>query len=581
MVEFHSLFEGASRLALPTVVAIAGLVGTAAAGAQAPDAVYLHGKIMTMDAEQPTAQALALRGERLVAVGTDAAISALAGPQTQRVDLKGRFVLPGFEDAHTHQLAAGTGMLDLDLSNTRSLQELQQRIAAYAKTLPPGEWIIGSRWDHTLWPGQQFPTRQDLDPYTGDHPAFLSRLDGHAAVANSLALGAAGVGRNTPTPSGGEIGKDAAGEPNGLLLEGAQELVRRQIPPMTMAQRRRALTLSMQDALAHGVTSVQDYSDWNTFLTYEQMEKEGALRFRVVEWLTFLEPLATLQAQRAHHDLKDPWLHTGMLKAFMDGSLGSRTAAMLEPYSDDPHNRGIPQYQQAVLNRMAIERARAGFQLGFHAIGDRAVEMALNAFQAVASAVPDPHNPQAALVRHPAVSGPRPRIEHLQVIAPRDIARVKQLGVIGSVQPSHLLDDDRWAEARLGRERARDSYLWQTFLQEGVVLAFGTDDPVEPVNPMLGIYSAVTRTSADGTIHYPPEKEAVTMEQALYAYTMGAAISEFAEDNKGSLTPGKLADFVVLSQDLRAIPAAELLGTRVEMTVVGGKTMYTAPGWEP
>lgn len=578
MLELHPVFTAVSRAGWPALVALAGLLG---ASAQAPDAVYLHGNLMTMDAAQPTAQALAVRGERLVAVGTDAEISALAGPHTKRVDLKGQFVLPGFEDAHTHQLAAGTGMLDLDLSNTRSLQEMQQRIAAYAQRLPPGEWIIAARWDHTLWPGQTFPTRQDLDPYTGDHPAFLHRLDGHAAVANTLALRAARVTRSTPTPSGGEIGKDARGEPNGMFFEGAQELVESHIPAMTPAQRRRALTLSMQDALAHGVTSVQDYSDWDTFLTYEQMEKEGALRFRVVEWLAFLQPLATLIAQRAHHDLKDPWLHTGMLKAFMDGSLGSRTAAMLAPYSDDPHNSGIPQYQQDELNQMAMERVRAGFQLGFHAIGDRAVDMALNAFQAAESAVPDPGNPQAALVRHPAMSGPRNRIEHLQIIAPADIARVKQLGVIASVQPSHLLDDDRWAEARVGPQRAQNSYLWNTFLQEGVVLAFGTDDPVEPINPMLGIYSAVTRASANGKIHYPPAGETVTVAQALYAYTMGGAISEFAEASKGSLRPGKLADFVVLSKDLRAIPPAEILNAKAELTVVGGKTMYAAPGWEP
>jgi len=578
MLELHPVLTSAARAGLPAIVALTILLGAAA---QAPDALFLHGKVMTMDAAHPTAQALAVRGDRLVAVGTDAAISALAGALTKRVDLKGQFVLPGFADAHTHQLAAGTGMLDLDLSNTRSLQELQQRVAAYAKTLPPGEWIIGSRWDHTLWPGQKFPMRQDLDPYTGDHPALLHRLDGHASVANTLALRAAGVARTTPTPSGGEIGKDARGEPNGMFFEDAQGLIGSHVPSMTPAQRRRALTLSMQDALAHGVTSVQDYSDWDTFLTYEQMEKEGALRFRVVEWLTFKEPLATLIAQRAHHDLKDPWLHTGMLKAFMDGSLGSRTAAMLQPYSDDPHNSGIPQYQQDELNRMAIERVRAGFQLGFHAIGDRAVEMALNAFQAAQSAVPDPKNPQAASVRHGAMRGPRNRIEHLQIIAPADIARVAQLGVIASVQPSHLLDDDRWAEARVGERRAQDSYLWNAFLKEGVVLAFGTDDPVEPINPMLGIYSAVTRASADGTIHYPPAGEAVTMGQALYAYTMGAAISEFAEDNKGSLTPGKLADFVVWSQDLRAIPPAEILQAKAELTVVGGKTMYAAPGWEP
>ncbi|MGH3185655.1 MAG: amidohydrolase [Streptosporangiaceae bacterium] len=262
----------------------------------------------------------------------------------------------------------------------------------------------------------------------------------------------------------------------------------------------------------------------------------------------------------------------------MDGSLGSRTAALLEPYADDAGNSGIPQYEQARLNQMAIERARAGFQLGFHAIGDRAARMALDAFAAAAAAHAESPNPLAALIEHPAMAGPRNRIEHLQIVAPSDIARVRELGVIASVQPSHLLDDDRWAMARIGPERARDSYLWNTFLKEGVVLAFGTDDPVEPINPMLGIYSAVTRASLDGKIHYPPAGEAVTVEQALYAYTMGGAIAEFSENLKGSLAAGKLADFAVLSQDLRAIPAAEIPQVRVELTVVGGKEMYRAAG---
>ncbi|MGH9394106.1 MAG: amidohydrolase, partial [Terriglobales bacterium] len=455
-------------------------------------------------------------------------------------------------------------------------REFQQRITAYAKTLPPGEWIVGSRWDHTLWLGQRFPTRQDLDACTAGHPAFLHRLDVHAAVANSAALQLAGVTRATPTPDGGMIGKDAQGEPNGLFLETAKSLIARQVPPTSAAQRRRALTLAMNDALAHGVTSVQDCSDWETFLAYEAMEKAGALRFRVYEWLNFNDQLATLVAQRAHHDLRDPWLRTGMLKGFMDGSLGSRTAALLAPYCDDPANRGIPRYRPAELNQMAIERAHAGFQLGFHAIGDRAAQMALDAFQAAQAAPGAAANPLAELAAHPPLAGPRHRIEHLQILAPADVARVGKLGVIASVQPSHLLDDDRWAIARIGAVRAQTSYLWNRLLKEGVVLAFGTDFPVEPINPMLGIYSAVTRTSTDGRIEYPPAGERVSLEQALYAYTMGAAIAEFSESDKGSLTPGKLADFVALSQDLRVLSTPEILNTKAVRTVVGGKTMFPA-----
>lgn len=545
-----------------------------------PDTIYLNGRLLTMDPGCPTGEALAVRGDRLVAVGSNAAVEALAGRKTQRVDLHGRFVIPGFHDAHTHQLAAGRGQLGLDLSAARTLEEFQQKIKKYAATQAPGEWILGMRWDHTLWPGQKFPTRQDLDPFTGDHPAFLERLDVHAVVANTLALRGAGVTAATPAPPGGQIGKDADGQPNGLFFEGAKSLISRHIPPASPARRRHALTLAMQDALAHGVTSVQDYSDWNTFLIYEQMERDGDLHFRVTEWLNFSEPLDLLTAQRAHHDLHDPWLHTGMLKGFMDGSLGSRTAALLAPYADDPANSGILQYQQSRLNEMAVERASAGFQLGFHAIGDRAAQMALNAFAAAQAAHAEASNPLAALLQRPLIAGPRHRIEHLQILGPTDIARAKQLGVIASVQPSHLLDDGRWAIKRVGAQRARDSYPWNRLLDEGVVLAFGTDVPVEPINPMLGIYSAVTRASLDGRNQYPPPGETVTVEQALFAYTMGGAIAEFMEDSKGSLTPGKLADFVVLSQDLRAIPPEKIPQTKVELTVVGGKARYTAPGWE-
>ncbi|MGH9482864.1 MAG: amidohydrolase, partial [Terriglobales bacterium] len=268
------MLDLAGRFALGLLAATAcGLGMLAAVARPAPDTIYLHGKIMTMDPAHPAAQALAVAGDRLLAVGSDAEVEALAGPRTRRVDLGGRFVVPGFQDAHTHQLAAGTGKLELDLSDTRTLEEFQQRIKNYAATLPPGEWLLGARWDHTLWPGQRFPTRQELDGVTGEHPAFLERLDGHAAVANTLALRAAGVTAATAAPPGGKIGKDAAGQPNGMFFEGAKGLISRHIPPITPAQRRRALTLAMQDALAHGVTSVQDYSNWNTFLTYEQMER--------------------------------------------------------------------------------------------------------------------------------------------------------------------------------------------------------------------------------------------------------------------------------------------------------------------
>jgi len=543
------------------------------AGAQAPDVIYLYGTLATMDRSQPAATALAIRGDRIVAVGSDAAMLALAGPQTVRVDLRQHFVMPGFNDAHVHLAMGGLAALNVPLDGCRSLAEMQSRIQAAARRTPDGEWLTGRGWDQTLWPDSRVPTRQDLDVVTGHHPAFFARTDGHVAVVNSRALQMAALTSASLAPEGGGIVHDALGQPSGLLLEGAMDLVQSRIPPPTRARRREALTLALDDALRHGVTSVQDNSTWDDFLVLEELERDGRLPVRVSEWLSFAAPLTTLQVERRRHAADDPWLHTGMLKGFMDGSLGSRTAALLAPYADDPRNAGLPQYLPAHLNVMARERGDAGFQLGFHAIGDRAVRMALDAFAALSKPVAG----VAGGMDPATMSGPRPRIEHLQVIAAEDIPRLHALGVIASVQPNHLLTDMRWAEARLGPERARRSYLWASLLRQGVPLAFGTDYPVESISPFPGIYAAVTRRSLDQRqVYYPDER--LTREQALHAYTMGSALAEFSEMRKGSLTPGKLADFVVLSQDLRTVEASAIPQTTVLLTVVGGVVRYRAMG---
>ncbi len=502
----------------------AGMAWTAPApGAPpAPDVVYLHGSLATMDHSQPFAEAMAVQGDRIVAVGSDAKIAALASPKTRTVDLQGAFVMPGFNDAHVHFAGAGSEKLQLNLVGTSSLAELQQRLRRYAQTQPKGAWIVGDGWDQTLWKQAVIPTRQELDAASDGHPAILSRVDGHAAVANTRALRLAGITASTPNPPGGEIVRDAHGAATGLLLEGAQDLVTRKLPAPDDAQRRRILEVAMQDAVRHGVTSAQDFSPWPFFLTMEEMEKDGSLPLRISEWLPFLLPLDRLKQMRAQHDLHDPWLHTGMLKAFMDGSLGSRTAALLAPYSDAPGTSGLPQYQQARLNRMAIARARAGFQLGFHAIGDRAVQMALNAFSAAEAAAGNAPMPMMGSMGENKFAGPRYRIEHSQVIAPADLDRYRKLGVIASVQPGHLLDDMRWAEARLGPERAaRESYLWRSLINHGVPLALGTDDPVIPISPFRNIYAAVTRQSLDGKQNYLSPREKLNREQALYALYHG------------------------------------------------------------
>jgi predicted amidohydrolase YtcJ len=506
-------------------------------------------------------QALAVSNGKILGTGSNAEIEKMKGPSTEVVDLGGHFVMPGFNDAHTHLASGGFEKLNVDLVGTKSLDEMKQRIAARVKAAAPGEWIQGEGWDHTLWATQKTPTREDIDVVTGDHPAIFTRVDGHIAVANTAALKLAGVTAQTADPQGGKIDRDEKHEATGILRETAMGLVRAKIPPPTAAQRRRAAELALEDAARSGVTSAQDFSEWDDFLVYEQLEKEGKLTLRIAEWLPFDLPLEKLKEMRAHHPASDPMLHTTMLKGFMDGSLGSRTAAMLAPYSDDPKNAGIPRYEQEKLNEMAIERAKAGFQLGFHAIGDRGTRMALEAF-ALAE--------QASKKRDF-----RFRIEHAQVVAPEDYQKFKQLGVIASMQPNHLLTDMNWAEAHLGEDRAKYSYGWKRFLDEGVVLAFGTDYPVEPITPFRGVYCAVTRKNEAGTKEYFPDQK-LTIDQAIAAYTTGAAYAQFAEHEKGTLTPGMLADFVVLDRDITKVSAAEILKTKVLRTVVGGKTVYEA-----
>ncbi len=331
----------------------------------------------------------------------------LKGPKTQIIDLHGAFAMPGFNDAHTHIAEAGRQKLSVNLVGVHSLAEMQQRIRIYVATVKPGAWILGGGWDHTLWADNKLPTRTDLDQVTAGHPAFLVRVDGHMAVANSAALAAAGITSTTPDPSGSKIDRDASGDPTGILREaGAHALVVSKIPPPTLEQRRQALTVAIADVLANGVTSVQDYSDWDDFLAMEELEHTGKLPLRIAEWLEFNQPLTVLEQRRASHPADDLLLHLTQLKGFMDGSLGSRTAAMDGPYSDDPGNSGLPRYEQDKLNHMAAERAAAGFQLGFHAIGDRANTMALNAFgvaDQVANLPPSPpeHGPDANIVTKP------------------------------------------------------------------------------------------------------------------------------------------------------------------------------------
>jgi hypothetical protein len=547
-----------------------------------PETVFVNGVVYTgegFDRDMPrTVEAMAVGGGKVLAVGTSEEIKKLAGPKTVVRDLKGTVVFPGFNDAHTHLGSAGQTTLNVDLTGVQSLEAMLKSLQAYAANAPAGHWLTGGNWDHTLWADKRLPMRQDLDRVTGGHPAFLGRIDGHIAIANTAALKAAGITGKTIPPQGGAIDLDKDGEPTGILRESAKGLVTAVIPPPSEEDRRRGAELVMADALSHGVTSVQDFSDWQDFLVFEEMEKEGKLHLRISEWLPFKLPTADLIKMRAHHDENDPMLHTGMLKGFMDGSLGSRTAALKAPYADDPGNTGLPQYAQDQLNEMAEERAKADFQLGFHAIGDKATAMALEALGHAEQAGKNPFCRPAGLKPRPmdekmACSAMRyrgrDRIEHAQVVDQGEIVSFRLEGVIASMQPNHLLTDMNWAEARLGPQRAAYSYAWKAFLDAGVHLAFGTDYPVEPVTPFRGLYAAVTRKNEAGTKEYYPENK-ITRGQALYAYTQGSAYAEFAERHKGKLAPGYDADFILVDRDLYTVEAANILGTVVRETWVAG-----------
>ena len=541
------------------------------------DVIFMHANVYT-GVPANTAfssilreEAIAVRGDRILATGKNADLEKFKGPKTQVIDLGGHFVMPGFNDAHLHLNDAGTTKLSVDLTGVKSLDELRSRVQKKVEQAKAGEWILGAGWDETLWPVKAVPLRWDLDEVSNGHPVFLDRIDGHIAVANTRALQLGSITLASRDPQGGHIDRNENGEPTGILRETAKLAILAVVPKPNHDQRRQALELALADLAEHGVTSAQDYSPiWEAFEIYEELEKEGKLTARITEWLPFDDPVEELTRKRNSHPQSDLMLHTGMLKGYMDGSLGSHTAALLQPYADDAQNSGLPRYDVAKLNDLTKERVLAGFQIGFHAIGDKGVQMALDAFAEAEKAA-----------REANVKGPsggdefRLRIEHAQVTTPQQIARFKELKVIASMQPSHVLTDMRWAQDRLGPQRAATSYAWLALLNKGVTLAFGTDYPVEPVSPFRGLYAAVTRKSENGKQEYFPEQR-LSIDQGIAAYTTGSAFAEFEEKEKGKLVPGMLADFVVLDRDLTASSPEKILGTKVLRTVVGGKTVYEA-----
>jgi len=557
---------------LAVILPIAGVALVAAfhtksnAAQRAPITVYYtHGRIYTNDPAQPWADAMAVSEGKITCIGkTDHVLLDCGGGQegVETVNLRGQFVMPGFNDAHVHLGGAGADELAVPLTGAPSAEEMQKRVATAVAQHKPGEWITGGGWDHTLWPEKRFPNRQQLDAVAPKNPAILTHISGHVAVANSLALKSAEIDKTTPNPPGGEIERDALGEPTGMLKEyAAMTLVKVRIPDPTPEQRRKGIELVLGNVARNGVTSVQDFSEWADFQTYQELKEEKKLSVRITMWLPFNAPLNDLQNMRAQGGTTDPWLKTGALKAFTDGAMGSRTAAMLEPYTDDSSTSGILTIDPEKLTAMAIQRDKAGFQLAFHAIGDRANRISLDVFEAVRKA-----------------NGPRDRrdrIEHAQVVAPMDFARFAELHVIASMQPSHETTDMRWAEDRIGRERIVGAYAWATMLKNKVPLAFGTDYNVEPISPFRGLYACVTRERPDGGPKNGWEpQEKISLAECIWAYTWGSAYAEFEEGKKGELKAGEFADFIILSNDLTKVPPAQFTKTRVLRTVVGGRTVF-------
>jgi predicted amidohydrolase YtcJ len=546
------------------VIAMAAIASASLGGAEVPpiagaDLVLRGGRVWAGKG-LPAATAVALRDGRVLAVGGDAEVARWIGDSTKVIELAGRLALPGFNDAHVHFLSGGFGLLSVDLRGARDEAELARLLGAHARTLPRGTWILEGNWDHEAWPSKALPTRHVIDAATPDHPVFVQRLDGHMSLANSLALRLAGVTGQTADPPGGTIVRDASGAPTGVLKDNAADLVARVIPEPSREMNLRAARAALAEAARVGVTTVQDNSTVDALPTYQELRARGQLTARLHVWRYASAMPALLQAG-IRSGLGDEWIRLGALKILSDGSMGSGTAAFFEPYTDDPKTSGLLLHPVPELERMITEADAAGFQLAVHAIGDRANSLVLDAFEKAARA-----------------NGPRDRrfrIEHAQVVRKQDLPRYKALGVIASIQPSHCIDDMRWAEKRIGRARARDSYNFRSFTAAGIPVAFGTDWFVEPLDPRLGLYAAVTRELPAGG---PPEgwfpEEKITLEEALDLYTRGSAYAEFAEAEKGTLEPGRLADVVVFARDLFGMAPREILTTPVDVTIVGGRIVF-------
>lgn len=557
-------------------------LATALAACQTPpeepaDLVLQNAHVVTMNRSAPEAEAIAVAGDRILAVGTNDDISRYVGDETNVIDLEGKTVIPGMIDAHVHFLGLGNRLLQLDARNVRDKDEIIERVADHAAEAAPGEWIQGRGWDQNRWTVKEFPTKEELDAASPENPVYLGRVDGHAAWVNSRALEIAGITKDTEDPPGGQIIRYASGEPAGTLVDNAFRLVTPHIPAITEEQKRRAIALAVEECLSSGLTGVHEAGGYREDIElYAEMMEADELDLRINEFLRWptdeqtlphtYESLDYYLEQGPQIGLHDNRLTIRGIKMSIDGAMGSRGAALLEPYEDDPDNVGLLRLSEDEIYETILRGVKAGFQVTTHAIGDRANRVVLDAMERA--------------LAETGAQNTRLRIEHAQVLHPDDVPRFAELGIIPSMQPTHCTTDMNWIATRLGEERTQYAYAWRSLLDSGVRIAGGSDAPVEPVQPLPGIYAAITRrdleTGWPGEDGWHPEQK-VTREEALRMFTLDAAYAGFDEDLKGSLEPGKLADIVVLSKDIMTIPAEEILTTDVLMTFLGGKLVYENP----
>jgi hypothetical protein len=560
----------AALLLAPTLPLPAQAPAARRAPAVPADLVVRDARIYTVDDARPVAEAMAIRDGRIVFVGSDRGADALAGPRTRVLDLDGRTVIPGMVDAHAHILGLGESLRSVDLVGTTSYDAVVARVVARAREVPAGTWIVGRGWDQNDWGDTRFPTHEALSRAVPGHPVFLVRVDGHASLANERAMALAGITTQTADPEGGRIVRLADGSPSGVFVDNAQDLVDRAIPAATREETKQALVAAVKEANRWGLVGVHDAgAGARTIELYEELAKAGQLDLRTYVMIADdSAAIARWFARGPQSALHDGRLWVRAIKLYADGALGSRGAALLEPYDDDPNNRGLLVSPPEHIERVAREALRRGFQVNTHAIGDRGNRVVLDAYERALTDVP--------------VADHRFRVEHAQILHYDDVPRFAALDVIPSMQAVHQTSDMYWAGRRVGADRLLGAYAWRSLLVTGVPIPNGSDFPVEAVNPLLSFHSSVARQDAND---WPPggwhPEQRMTREEALRSMTIWPAWASFMERDAGSLSPGKYADFVVLDRDIMTVADREIVGTRVLATYIGGRAVYEAPTGAP